>query len=96
MTMLSDTALSIVCKLRDYVRSDKVGVGPDIATLVTGIDKTGAELVCALNELEQLGFVSVKRAIGSSRSGVPKELRNVVSVYVLEPLQDYLDKIVPT
>ncbi len=93
--MLSDNALDVALALRKYIGADTTGVGPEIAKLVTLVEKAGAELLSALNELEQLGFVRVNRGQGKLHLGIPKELRGIVGVAVLEPLQVYLDELGP-
>jgi hypothetical protein len=92
--MLSKNAKTVAYELRHSVGPDSVGIGPDTNELIVicgEIDST--ELSAAITELERLGFVGVDRAIPTSDSPLPKPLRGIVGVSVLEPLQAYFDKM---
>jgi hypothetical protein len=93
---LSHDALDVAYALRMVEGSDVVGVGPDIATLVQ-LDKvagkSGSDIRIALNELQTCGLIRISGCIGTPREGVPKELRDVAKVSILEPLQQMFDEM---
>ena len=93
---LSKDALDVGYALREHEGSDVVGVGPDTATLI-GLDriagKSGDALRAALDELESCGLIRISYCIGTLRPGIPKELRDIAGVSILEPLQAMFDEM---
>ncbi|MEQ1509032.1 MAG: hypothetical protein ABL909_01360 [Sphingopyxis sp.] len=92
--MLSENAKTVAYELRLSVGPDSVGIGPDTNELIAICgDFDGDELLAAISELQRMGFINVDRAIPTSESSLPKPLRGIVAVSVLEPLQAYFDRI---
>lgn len=92
--MLSDAAKELAYELRLHIGSDKVGIGPELSPLMGLVpDMEPSVLAAALRELEGLGFVRVDRAIATQDRPEPRELRGIVGVTVLEPLQAYFDRL---
>jgi len=84
--------------LGQSIGRDKVGLGLEIQSVLsffmTNEDSDPELLVKYINELEDLGFIKVEKGIPSGSVGHNiKSLKNIVSLVVLEPLQDYLDNI---
>ncbi len=94
--MLSDDAESLARLLRSHVGPDAKGVGPDVSQLVALWDgRDLGALRPAIDELARRGFVRVDigLSMGARDTRLKRyDLRNVVSVTVLEPMQAYLDE----
>jgi len=95
--MLSDNAMKLALLLRQEIGPDKVGLGVEPARLVElWGDAEPIALLPAINELQRSGFVRMDTGIPLGRpSNFPAQwgLRDVVSVTVLEPLQEYCDDL---
>lgn len=93
--MLTDKAKAVASRLRGHVGNERAGVGPDISELTRLFDDLDpGELRNALEELEQLGFINLNEGMCASSVGqVPKELKGIAGLQVLEPLQAYFDDI---
>ncbi len=91
--LLDPMAEEVALRLRGYV-GDK-NVGPAISEIVELFSDLGpGKLFDALKKLERAGFIRFDEGMRSSTLGkIPKELRNVAGLQVLEPLQEYFDKI---
>jgi len=91
---LTDDALDIGYAVRLHEGADVKGVGPDTVTLMT-LDliatKEPATIRAALEELERYGLFHVSYCIGTPRPGVPRELRDIAGVSILEPMQQMFD-----
>jgi hypothetical protein len=91
---LSDDALDIGYAVRLYEGADVKGVGPDTALLLSLDRVAGKEpsaIRAALKELERYGMFHVSWCIGTDRPGVPRELRDIAGVSILEPMQQMFD-----
>ena len=90
--MLTDNAFIVAQRLREQVGSDINGVGLDNQQLCTLFDNFDSnELRDALNELAQIGFIRLDEGMPASAAGIPKALRNIAGVGVMEPMQVYFD-----
>ena len=78
--MLSESAAQIAYALRHHVGNDKSGVGPETRVLLTLTDLAPEDLLNALEELEDLGFVTVLRGQPAEPRSVPREFRKIVAV----------------
>ncbi len=93
--MLSDNALKLALLLRHKIGPNSKGLGVEAPELV-GLwgDSEPTALLRAIKELESFGFVRKDTGIPGGPSNIPSQwgLRDVVSVTVLEPLQEYCDR----
>lgn len=94
--MLSANTFDLAQKLREAIGADKKGIGLECTALVSlWEDRDPTTLRSAIDELAMLGFVRVDKGIGASHPDIPSDynLRGVVCVTVMEPLQAYLDSL---
>jgi hypothetical protein len=90
--MLSSEAMRVALVLRENVGADRKGVGPDRGQILQLFrDDPPGELLGAIEELAEYGYVRIERVIAQQESGVPVEFRGIAGVIVLEELQQYLD-----
>jgi len=91
---LTHDALDIGYAVRLHEGADVKGVGPDTATLLSlerVSDKEPGAIRAALEELERYGMFRVSYCIGTDRPGIPRELRDIAGVSIMEPMQQMFD-----
>lgn len=89
---MSENQFELAYALRRQVGADSVGIGPDLSELLPLVEDMPPETIAhTITELESYGFLRVNRATRTQDQPGPRELGGVVSVTVLEPLQQYFD-----
>ena len=91
--MLSNLARNVALGLRKHVGPDLRGIGPDIIMLLRLFKEIQpCDLRAAIEELSSVGFIRIDKGIPASTTSIPRELRGIAGVTVLERLQSNFDE----